>query len=145
VFERFTDHARKVMELAAQEAYRGSNKHIDTEHILMALIKEDSGVGVTVLKNLIDINDLRVKIEKPSAKEPVEVTNLRMPVTPAVKEVLEYAISEMQMFNDSDMGTQHILLGLLRYPEGKAASALADYGLNYEKVLTEVRKIPGKN
>ena len=136
MFDRFTDHARKAMKLAAQEAFRVDNQYIDTEHILMGLIRENSGVGITVLKNLVDIKKLRKSIEKPTTKVPG--TDLRMPSTPAAKTVIRYAVEMAQMLNDSDVGTQHLLLGLLRYPDGAAAAALADSGVKLKQVLVEV-------
>ncbi len=145
MFDRFTDHVHKVMEFATQEAFRLNKKQVDTEHILLGLLKEDSGVGITVLKNLIDIKNLRIKIEKPITTEPVTVANLRMPVSPAVKKVIEYAIEEARLLNDSNVGTQHLLLGLLLVPEEKAASALADAGLKYEQLRREVLKFSGIN
>jgi ATP-dependent Clp protease ATP-binding subunit ClpC len=143
MFDRFTDHVRKVMEFATQEAFRLNKKYVDTEHILLGLIKEDSGVGITVLKNLIDIKNLRIKIEKPITADSVTVTNLRMPVTPAVKKVIEYAIEEARLLNDYNVGTQHLLRGLLRHADGTAAAALADLGLKYEQVRSEVLKFSG--
>jgi len=145
MFDRFTERVRKVMELASQEVLRLDNKSLDTEHILLGLIKEGSGVGFTVLKNLIDIGDLRIKIEKPITTELVAVTNRKIPLTPAAKKVFEYAIEEARSLKDDIVGTQHLLLSLMLVPEGIAASALADCGLNYEQVRSEVLKVSGKN
>jgi ATP-dependent Clp protease ATP-binding subunit ClpC len=139
MFERFTNHVQTVMHLASQEAFRLNKKQIDTEHILLGLLKEGSGVGIAVLKNLIDIKNLRIPIPTNS----VVITNLRMPVSPAVKKVIEYAIEEARSLDDYNVGTQHLLLGLLRHADGIAASALADAGLKYEQFRNEVLKFSG--
>jgi len=145
MFDRFTDRVRKLLELAKQEALRFDNKSVDTEHILLALLEEGSGVGFTVLKNLVDIKDLRIKIEKQITTKPVKAANCRKTFTPATKQVFQYAIEEARSLKDNIVGTQHLLLSLLLEPDGVAAAALADCGLNYEQVRSEVIKISGKN
>src|SRR3972149_5670516 len=101
MFDKFTDRVRKVMELAKQEALRFDNKYVDTEHILLALLEEGNGVGFTVLKTIVDIKDLRIKIEKLIAKKHVTVTNHRKTFTPAAKQVFEYAIKEARSLKDN--------------------------------------------
>ena len=95
MFERFTDRARKVMALANQEAQRFNHEFIGTEHILLGLVKEGSGVGATVLKNLdVDIKKLRLEVEKLVKSGPDMVTMGKLPQTPRAKKVIEYAIEE---------------------------------------------------
>jgi len=144
MFERFTDRARKVMALANQEAQRFNHEYIGTEHILLGLVKEGSGVGATVLKNLdIDIKKLRIEIEKQVPNGPDMVTMGKLPQTPRAKKVIEYAIEEARSLNHNYVGTEHILLGLLRESEGIAAQVLMNLGLKLEDVRQEVLNLLG--
>ena len=144
MFERFTDRARKVMALANQEAQRFNHEYIGTEHILLGLVKEGSGVGATVLKNLdVDIKKLRLEIEKHVKSGPDMVTMGKLPQTPRAKKVIEYAIEEARSLNHNYVGTEHILLGILRESEGIAAQVLLDIGLKLEEVRQEVLNLLG--
>ncbi|MHC4387517.1 MAG: ATP-dependent Clp protease ATP-binding subunit [Planctomycetota bacterium] len=144
MFERFTDRARKVMALANQEAQRFNQDYIGTEHILLGLVKEGSGVGATVLKNLdVDIKKLRFAVEKMVKSGPDMVTMGKLPQTPRAKKVIEYAIEEARSLNHNYVGTEHILLGLLRETEGIAAQVLMDLGLKLEEVRQEVLNLLG--
>ncbi len=144
MFERFTDRARKVMALANQEAQRFNHEHIGTEHILLGLVKEGSGVGATVLKNLdVDIKKLRLEVEKHVKSGPDLVTMGKLPQTPRAKKVIEYAIEEARALNHNYVGTEHILLGLLRETEGVAAQVLMGIGLKLEEVRQEVLNLLG--
>ncbi|HEC03788.1 MAG TPA: ATP-dependent Clp protease ATP-binding subunit [Phycisphaerales bacterium] len=144
MFERFTDRARKVMALANQEAQRFNHEYIGTEHILLGLVKEGSGVGATVLKNLeVDIKKLRLEVEKLVKSGPDMVTMGKLPQTPRAKKVIEYAIEEARSLNHNYVGTEHILLGLLRESEGIAAQVLMNLGLKLEDVRQEVLNLLG--
>lgn len=144
MFERFTDRARKVMALANQEAQRFNHEYIGTEHILLGLVKEGSGVGATVLKNLdVDIKKLRLEIEKLVKPGPEMVTIGKLPQTPRAKKVIEYAIEEARALNHNYVGTEHILLGLLRETDGIAAQVLMNLGLKLEDVRQEVLNLLG--
>jgi len=144
MFERFTDRARKVMALANQEAQRFNQDYIGTEHILLGLVKEGSGVGATVLKNLdVDIKKLRFEVEKLVKSGPDMVTMGKLPQTPRAKKVIEYAIEEARSLNHNYVGTEHILLGLLRESEGIAAQVLMNLGLKLEDVRQEVLNLLG--
>ncbi len=144
MFERFTDRARKVMALANQEAQRFNHEYIGTEHILLGLVKEGSGVGATVLKNLdVDIKKLRLEIEKHVKSGPDMVTMGKLPQTPRAKKVIEYAIEEARALNHNYVGTEHILLGILRESEGIAAQVLMHIGLKLEDVRQEVLNLLG--
>ena len=144
MFERFTDRARKVMALANQEAQRFNHEYIGTEHILLGLVKEGSGVGATVLKNLdVDIKKLRLAIEKRVKSGPDMVTMGKLPQTPRAKKVIEYAIEEARALNHNYVGTEHILLGLLRETEGIAAQVLMDMDMRLEDVRQEVLNLLG--
>jgi len=144
MFERFTDRARKVMALANQEAQRSNHEWIGTEHILLGLVKEGSGVGANVLKNLdVDIKKLRLEVEKLVKSGPDMVTMGKLPHTPRAKKVIEYAIEEARSLNHNYIGTEHILLGLLRETEGVAAQVLMNLGLRLEDVRQEVLNLLG--
>ena len=144
MFERFTDRARKIMALANQEAQRFNHEYIGTEHILLGLVKEGSGVGATVLKNLdVDIKKLRLEVEKLVKSGPDMVTMGKLPQTPRAKKVVEYAIEEARTLNHNYVGTEHILLGLLRESEGIAAQVLMNLGLKLEDVRQEVLNLLG--
>ena len=144
MFERFTDRARKVMALANQEAQRFNHEYIGTEHILLGLVKEGSGVGATVLKNLdVDIKKLRFAVEKLVKSGPDMVTMGKLPQTPKAKKVIEYAIEEARALNHNYVGTEHILLGLLRESDGIAAQVLMNLGLKLEDVRQEVLNLLG--
>jgi ATP-dependent Clp protease ATP-binding subunit ClpC len=132
------------MALANQEAQRFNHEYIGTEHILLGLVKEGSGVGATVLKNLdVDIKKLRLEIEKLVKSGPDMVTMGKLPQTPRAKKVIEYAIEEARALNHNYVGTEHILLGLLRESEGIAAQVLMNLGLKLEDVRQEVLNLLG--
>ncbi|NUQ51491.1 MAG: ATP-dependent Clp protease ATP-binding subunit [Phycisphaerales bacterium] len=144
MFERFTDRARKVMALANQEAQRFNHEYIGTEHILLGLVKEGSGVGANVLKNLdVDLRRVRLEVERLVKAGPEMVTMGRLPQTPRAKKVIEYAIEEARNLNHNYVGTEHLLLGLLREHDGVAAQVLMNLGLKLEEVREEVLNLLG--
>ncbi len=144
MFERLTDRARKVMALANQEAQRFNHEYIGTEHILLGLVKEGSGVGANVLKNLgIDLRKVRLEVEKLVKSGPEMVTMGKLPQTPRAKKVIEYAIEEARNLNHNYVGTEHLLLGLLREQDGVAAQVLLNLGLKLEEVREEVLNLLG--
>src|SRR5215208_1314526 len=144
MFERFTDRARKVMALANQEAQRFNHEYIGTEHILLGLVKEGSGVGANVLKNLdVDLRKVRLEVEKLVKSGPDMVTMGKLPQTPRAKKVIEYAIEEARNLNHNYVGTEHLLLGLLREHDGAAAQVLRNLGLKLEEVREEVLNLLG--
>src|SRR5437870_513581 len=146
MYERFTDRARKVMQLANQEAQRFNHEYIGTEHILLGLVKEGSGVAANVLKNLdIDLRKIRLEVEKIVQAGPEMVTMGKLPQTPRAKKVIEYSIEEARNLNHNYVGTEHLLLGLLREQEGVAAQVLMNLGLKLEDVREEVLNLLGHN
>src|SRR5215207_3374315 len=146
MFERFTDRARKVMQLANQEAQRFNHEYIGTEHVLLGLVKEGSGVAANVLKNLdVDLRKIRNEVEKIVQAGPEMVTMGKLPQTPRAKKVIEYAIEEARNLNHNYVGTEHLLLGLLREQEGVAAQVLMNLGLKLEDVREEVLNLLGHN
>ena len=144
MYERFTDRARKVMQLANQEAQRFNHEYIGTEHILLGLVKEGSGVAANVLKNLdVDLRKIRLEVEKIVQSGPDMVTIGKLPQTPRAKKVIEYAMEEARNLNHNYVGTEHLLLGLLREQEGVAAQVLMNLGLKLEDVREEVLNLLG--
>lgn len=144
MYERFTDRARKVMQLANQEAQRFNHEYIGTEHILLGLIKEGSEVAANVLKNLdVDLRKIRLEVEKLVQSGPEMVTMGKLPQTPRAKKVIEYSMEEARNLNHNYVGTEHILLGLLREQEGVAAQVLMNLGLKLEEVREEVLNLLG--
>src|SRR5436189_4726103 len=144
MFERFTDRARKVMALANQEAQRLNHEYIGTEHRALGLVKEGSGVGANVLKNLdVDLRKVRLEVEKLVKSGPDMVTMGKLPQTPRAKKVIEYAIEEARNLNHNYVGTEHLLLGLLREHDGVAAQVLMNLGLKLEEVREEVLNLLG--
>ena len=144
MFERFTDRARKVMALANQEAQRFNHEYIGTEHVLLGLVKEGGGVGANVLKNLdLDLRKIRLEVEKLVKSGPDMVTMGKLPQTPRAKKVIEYSIEEARSLNHNYVGTEHLLLGLLREQDGIAAQVLMNLGLKLEDVREEVLNLLG--
>src|SRR5260221_13819233 len=148
MYERFTDRARKVMQLANQEAQRFNHEYIGTEHILLGLVKEGSGVAANVLKNLdVDLRKIRLEVEKivQTGSGGDMVTMGKLPHTPRAKKVIEYSIEEARNLNHNYVGTEHLLLGLLREQEGVAAQVLMNLGMKLEDVREEVLNLLGHN
>ncbi len=139
MFDRFTDRARKVMGLARQEAQRLNHEYIGTEHILLGLVQEGSGVAANVLKNLdVDLRKVRAEVEKLVKAGPSMVTMGQLPFTPRAKKVLELALEEAGNLGHNYIGTEHILLGLIKEQDGKAAKVLTNLGVQLDSVRTEI-------
>ena len=139
MFERFTDRARKVMALARKEAQRLNHDFIGTEHILLGLLLEGSGVAANVLKNRgADLERIRSGIEKLVKPGSSQVTMGQLPFRPRAKKVLELAMEEARNLDHNYVGTEHLLLGLLREQDGVAAQVLMNLGLKLEDVREEV-------
>src|SRR5947208_6407834 len=146
MYERFTDRARKVMQLANQEAQRLNHEYIGTEHVLLGLVKEGSGVAANVLKNLdIDLRKIRHEVELLVQSVPDATIPGKLPQTPRAKKVIEYSIEEARNLNHNYVGTEHLLLGLLLEQEGVAAQVLMNLGLRLEDVREEVLNLLGRN
>lgn len=132
------------MQLANQEAQRFNHEYIGTEHVLLGLVKEGSGVAANVLKNLdVDLRRIRNEVEKIVQSGPDMVTMGKLPQTPRAKKVIEYAMEEARNLNHNYVGTEHLLLGLLREQEGVAAQVLMNLGLKLEDVREEVLNLLG--
>ena len=144
MFDRFTDRARKVMGLARQEAQRLGHDYIGTEHVLLGLIQEGNGVASDVLKSLdIDLKKIRQEVEKLVSPGNTMVTMGQLPFTPHAKKVLELALEEASNLGHNYIGTEHLLLGLIREQEGIAAQALQNIKVRLEDVREEVLELLG--
>lgn len=144
MFERFTDRARKVLALANQEAQRFNHEFIGTEHILLGLVKEGSGVGANVLKNLdVDLRRVRLKVEERVRAGADTVPSGKLPQTERSKKVIEYAIEEARNLNHTYVGTEHLLLGLLRNVDNTGARVLMALDVKLEEAREEVLNLLG--
>ena len=146
-FDRFTDHAKETFKLARQEAQRFDHEYLGTEHILLGLVQERSGVAANVLKNMgIDLNKIRMEVEKTVKTGPSMVTMGELPFTPRAKKVLELSMEEAGNLGHNYIGTEHLLLGLIKESEGIAAQVLLDNGLQLsdarERVLDFLGAVP---
>ena len=141
-YEQFTDQARQAMARAHEEARAFHHEYIGTEHVLLALVAEDSGIGADVLQALgVDTHQVRVEIEKLVHSGPESVAVDERPLTPRAREALEFARQEALCASQGHVDTEHLLLGLLREPDGVAGVVLRNLGLNLDAVREEVLKI----
>lgn len=144
MFNKFTERARKVILLAKQEAKRFNHDYIGTEHILLGLLREGEGVAAAVLQSLgMNLNNIRMEIEKLVQIGPTTVVSGDLPFTPKAKKVMELAMEEARTLGHNYIGTEHLLLGLIREGEGVASQVFLNMGLDVEKVREEVIKLLG--
>jgi ATP-dependent Clp protease ATP-binding subunit ClpC len=141
----FTERVRKVLAMAREEAARLHHEYVGTEHILLGLIREGEGVAATVLQNLnVELEEIQQKIEETVKKgKAAQATGPDLPYTSRAKKVLELAMSEARELGHSYVGTEHLLLGLLREEKGIAAQVLTDAGVNLEAARAETLRILG--
>src|SRR5215203_435772 len=141
----FTERVRKVLAMAREEAARLHHEYVGTEHILLGLIREGEGVAAAVLQNLsVDLDEIQQKIEDTVKKgKASQTTGPDLPYTSRAKKVLELAMSEARELSHSYVGTEHLLLGLLREEKGIAAQVLTDAGVNLEAARAETLRILG--
>ena len=142
MFERWTEHASMVMSLANQEAQRFGHEFIGTEHILWGLAKENHGVAAAVLEHFkVDLRPLRKEVEILLETRPHVPATEKLAQTPHAKDVVMYAIEEARSLHHNYIGTEHLLLGLLRDSETIAAQVLMNLGLKLDNVRREVRRL----
>jgi len=138
LFERFTERARQVVVLAQDEARALKHNYIGTEHILLGLLREEEGLAARVLESLdITVERVRAQVVR-IVGSGEEVTSGQIPFTPRAKKVLELALREALSLGHNYIGTEHILLGLVRENEGVAARILLDFDADSEKIRNEV-------
>jgi len=141
-FERFSESARKVLTRAQGAAQRLGHNYIDTEHLLLGLAQQESGVASKVLANLgIPANKVQPAVEFLIGKGQKSSTTEEVGLAPRAKKVIEFAIDEARRFNASYIGAEHILLGLLREKEGIAYNVLENLGVTLEKAREEVNRV----
>ncbi len=145
MFERFTEHARHVIELAKQEAQRFGNEFVGTEHLLWGLAKENHGVAAATLEHFnVNLKPLRKEVEALLDSRPhVEVVE-KLPQSQEVKDAINHAIEEARGMHHNYVGTEHLLLGLLRDPESIAGQVLTNLGLKLDPARDAVRDIAAK-
>jgi ATP-dependent Clp protease ATP-binding subunit ClpC len=140
-YDKFTERARKVLSLAQEEAQRFQHPYIDTEHLLLGLVREGEGVAAKVLSNLgVDLTKVRSTVEFMIGRGERIVLG-EIPLTPGAKKVIELAVDEARRLNHHSVGTEHLLLGLVREGEGIAAGVLESLGVNLEKVRTQTIQV----
>ncbi|MBI4536882.1 MAG: ATP-dependent Clp protease ATP-binding subunit [candidate division NC10 bacterium] len=145
MFERFTERARKVIILAREEAIRLGHNFVGTEHLLLGLIREGDGLAVAILKKLnVSISALKAEIEKIVAVGTEFAPAGEIPFTPQAKKVLEYAISEARSLGHNYIGTEHLLLGLIREGEGVASVVLRDFGVSVAAAKAQAQELLGE-
>jgi ATP-dependent Clp protease ATP-binding subunit ClpC len=144
MFNRFTERARKVIILAKEEARRFNHDYIGTEHILLGLIREGEGVAAAVLQKLeISLENIRLEIEKLVQPGPATQIIGDIPFTPRAKKALELAAEEARSLGHNYIGTEHLLLGLIREGEGIASQVLLNLGMDLNSVRNEVMSLLG--
>ncbi len=146
MFNRFTERARKVIILAKEEARRFNHDYIGTEHILLGLIREGEGVASTVLQKLgLSLENIRLEVEKLVQPGPTTQIIGDIPFTPRSKKALELAAEEARSLGHNYIGTEHLLLGLIREGEGIASQVLLNLGLELNTVRSEVMELLGSS
>ncbi|HEU4334707.1 MAG TPA: ATP-dependent Clp protease ATP-binding subunit [Candidatus Eisenbacteria bacterium] len=142
--DKFTERVRKVMYLAREEAARLQHDYIGTEHLLLGVIREGEGIAATVLNNLgLDLDAIRQAVESMVASTGGTLTIGEIPFTPRAKRVLELSVDEARQLGHNYVGTEHLLLGLIREGEGVAARVLLELGVDRKKVREETLKLLG--
>src|SRR5213596_2975798 len=140
-FDKFTERARRVLTLAQEEAQRFNHNYIGTEHLLLGLVREGEGVAAKVLSNLgVELNKVRSAVEFIIGRGDRIVLG-EIGLTPRAKKVIELAVDEARRLNHHYIGTEHLLLGLVREGEGIAAGVLESLGVNLEKVRTQTIQV----
>ena len=141
----FTERVRKVLALAREEAARLRHEYVGTEHILLGLVREGEGVAAAVLRNLhIDPDEIRESVDAQVKKGITAITRMDLPYTSRAKKVLELAMSEANDLDHEYVGTEHLLLGLVREERGLAAQTLTARGVDLASVRAETLRLLGQ-
>ena len=142
----FTDRVRKVLAMAREEAIRLQHDYVGTEHILLGLIREGEGVAAAVLTNLsVDLEQIQQQVEESVRRGKATIALGELPYTSRAKKVLEFAMAEARELNHSYVGTEHLLLGLLREEKGIAAEVLNQLGVTLEEARRQTLKLLGSS
>jgi ATP-dependent Clp protease ATP-binding subunit ClpC len=143
-FDTMTDDMRRTLSLAQDEAARFDRNYVDTEQLLLGLLRLGGGAGIEVLRNLrIDLSGLRAATELEVEKGDLPVVG-DVGLTPRAKRVIELSIDEARRLDHHYLGTEHLLLGLVRETGGLAASVLAAFGVTLERARNEVARLGGR-
>jgi ATP-dependent Clp protease ATP-binding subunit ClpC len=141
VFERFTERARQVVVLAQAEAKAFKHNYIGTEHLLLGLLREEEGLAARVLDSLdVELDEVRAQVVR-IVGEGDEVVAGQIPFTPRAKKILEWSLREALELGHNYIGTEHVLLGLVRENEGVAVEVLNGFGADAEKVRGEILRM----
>jgi ATP-dependent Clp protease ATP-binding subunit ClpC len=142
VFERFTERAKQVVVLAQGEARALRHNYIGTEHILLGLLREEEGLAARVLESLdITVEEVRAQVARIIGPGDEPIVSGQIPFTPRAKKVLELSLREALSLKHNYIGTEHILLGLVRENEGVAARILLDFDADAEKIRNEIMRV----
>jgi ATP-dependent Clp protease ATP-binding subunit ClpC len=142
VFERFTERAKQVVVLAQDEARALRHNYIGTEHILLGLLREEEGLAARVLESLdITVEEVRAQVARIIGPGDEPIVSGQIPFTPRAKKVLELSLREALSLKHNYIGTEHILLGLVRENEGVAARILLDFDADAEKIRNEIMRV----
>ncbi|MBI5167572.1 MAG: ATP-dependent Clp protease ATP-binding subunit [candidate division NC10 bacterium] len=145
MFERFTERARKVIILAREEAIRLGHNYVGTEHLLLGLIREGEGLAAAILKRLnVNISAVKAEVEKIITLGSESSPAGEIPFTPQAKKVLEYSISEARGLGHNYIGTEHLLLGLIREGEGIASLVLREFGVSMASAKAQAQELLGE-
>ncbi len=140
-FERFTERARRTIHFAQEEAQRFQHNYIGTEHLLLGLLRESDGIAAKVLKSFdVDIEKVRQAVEQVIGRGDRPVPG-EVGLTPRAKKVIELAVDEARSLNHHYVGTEHLLLGLLREGQGIAAGTLESFGLSLQEVRAKTLQV----
>jgi len=140
----FTDRVRKVVSFSRQEAEWLGHAYVGTEHLLLGIVREGEGVAATVLQNLdVELDEIHQKIMDTVKAGRAQISGADLPYTSRAKKVLELAMSEARELNHSYVGTEHLLIGLLREEKGIAAQVLIDGGVTLDRARAEMLRILG--
>lgn len=144
MYKQFTDRASKIIELAYREAQRFEHEHIGTAHVLLGLVKEDSGIVASVFENLdINLSKVESEVEKLMKAGSYPLSPGKMPQTSRVKKAIEYSIEESRNLHHSYVSTEHLLLGLLRVEESVAVQVFANLDLSVKQIRGKVLELLG--
>ena len=143
MYQALTDRLRKAMQLANQAAQVFNHEYIGTEHLLLGILREGGGLGCVVLKNLgADLDCLAVETKKLMTRGPSDVLTMgKLPQTPQAKKAIEFAMEEARALGHNYVGTEHLLLRLIRAGEGIASQVLAASGIKLESARDEIKAI----
>jgi ATP-dependent Clp protease ATP-binding subunit ClpC len=140
--ERFTDRARRALEMAQQEARRLNHEYVGPQHILLGVLKVPIGVGLSALKELgVDPDQVILTVESIALPGADIVSKHPLPETPRARKAIEFAVVEAQEMGHDYVGTEHLMLGLLRDQEGVAGQILMSFGLSLERFRTETSRL----